>query len=824
MRGQGIESVDAAWGMGSCQGAARWSGSGFDRLGKDSGRSGSEWPWGLVIRCGGAWAPPFEREGKLTGGCAVELGQEHAPGRSACEGVCAGMRPAGEERGHRRSECRVADGRGVRLLMLGLAAIGLLGQAPEATVRVEVVSESGPVPGAEVTLNGRKAWTGSDGAATAAVPLGPLKVSVSKDGFFSASTTVHVDSAKEWVVRVELQPAEKVEEEITVYATRRDVRLQDSPVRVEVVQREEIEEKMLMSPGDIAMLLNELGGMRVQTTSASLGAASVRTQGMRGRYTRFLSDGLPLFGQQAPGLGLLQIPPMDLGQVEVIKGTTSALYGAGAMAGVVNLVSRRPRSEPIRELLLNRTSLGGTDASSFFASRLPKRWAMSLLTSGHWQSQRDRDGDGWADLASYSRGIVRPRWYWDNGEGGTVLLTGGVLHENRSGGTMPGAVLLATGRPYREAVETRRYDLGASLQGMLANRYVVTGRLSASVQQHVHQFGEEWERDRHQLLFGEIALRGAAGRHSWVAGVAAERDAYRPWDVSRLAYAYFAPGIFAQDDISVAPWLSVSASARADFHNRFGAFLSPRLSVVLRHGGWISRLSAGQGFFAATPLTEETEAAGLSRLTMPAPLKAERGRSASVDLTRAWGGLSLTTTVFASNVRNPLYVNRGNAYEIVNLPEPTTTRGVELLATWRKEAFAATASYTYVRTRELDPVSGERADLPLTPRHSLGFVGVWEKEGKARLGFECYYTGRQRLEFHPYREYSKPYVVFGLLGERRISAHASLFLNLENFTNVRQTRWESLLRPRRAVDGRWTVDAWAPLEGRVINGGVRFRF
>ena len=51
-----------------------------------------------------------------------------------------------------------------------------------------------------------------------------------------------------------------------------------------------------------------------------------------------------------------------------------------------------------------------------------------------------------------------------------------------------------------------------------------------------------------------------------------------------------------------------------------------------------------------------------------------------------------------------------------------------------------------------------------------------------------------------------------------------LFLNLENLSNVRQTKWDSLLRPSRGVDGRWTVDAWAPLDGRVINGGVRLVF
>src|SRR6059058_4281556 len=120
---------------------------------------------------------------------------------------------------------------------------------------------------------------------------------------------------------------------------------------------------MMMTPGDIVMMLNEMGGMRVQTTSPSLGAASVRVQGMLGRYTSFLSDGLPLFGQQGASLGLLQIPPMDLGQVEVIKGVSSALYGAGAMAGVVNFISRHPGSEPIHEFLVNRSTRGATDAS-----------------------------------------------------------------------------------------------------------------------------------------------------------------------------------------------------------------------------------------------------------------------------------------------------------------------------------------------------------------------------------------------------------------------------------------------------------------------------
>jgi iron complex outermembrane receptor protein len=100
---------------------------------------------------------------------------------------------------------------------------------------------------------------------------------------------------------------------------------------------------------------------------------------------------------------------------------------------------------------------------------------------------------------------------------------------------------------------------------------------------------------------------------------------------------------------------------------------------------------------------------------------------------------------------------------------------------------------------------------------------MWEREGVGRIGAEVYYTGTQQLEEDPYRSGSEPYVVVGLLAERQWG-RVRLFVNGENLGGVRQTHWDPLIRPTRAPDGRWTVDAWAPLEGRTINGGVRVGF
>jgi outer membrane receptor for ferrienterochelin and colicins len=705
--------------------------------------------------------------------------------------------------------------------ILCVHTVSPVAQSQLGTIRVQVRAQDAPVEKADVRVAGAAQQTDASGTARIQVAGGEIEITVSKSGYVATTVKVTVPAGGHEDLTVDLEPEPTLEETITVVATTRtNKRLEDQPMRVEVLAREEIEEKMLMTPGDIVMMLNEMGGMRVQATSPSLGAASVRIQGMRGRYTRVLSDGLPLFGEVG-GLGLLQIPPMDLGQVEVVKGVASALYGADAMGGIINLLSRRPGAEPAREVLLNRSSRGATDAVAFLAGPLSRGWSASLLGGGHWQEIVDVDDDAWADLPGYGRAVVRPRLFWDDGAGRTFFATAGFTYEDRNGGTPNGSVLPSTGSPYAEALETRRYDAGAFGQFLLDARYVVTTRAAVARQSHHHQFGEVLERDRHDTAFGEVAIRGAGGRQTWLGGVAIEREAYTPRDLRQFAYAFVVPGAFGQYDIALTSTVSLSASGRVDFHSEYGTFFSPRVSVLARAGRWTSRASVGTGFYASTPLTEETEAAGLTRLQIEGPLEAERGASASFDVTRTDGPLSYTATLFASRIADPVHVDRTPAYVLRNLVRPTTNVGAEVLGTFRREPFSVTGTYTYVQARET--VDGIDQDVPQTPRHSAGLVGMWEAEDIARVGVEWYYTGRQALEENPYRPVSEPYMIVGVLAERQFG-RIRLFVNAENLSGVRQTRWDPLLRPTRAVDGRWTVDAWAPLDGRNVNGGIRILF
>src|ERR1051325_3715472 len=451
-------------------------------------------------------------------------------------------------------------------LLVGVASVHAqpLPSQRVAAIEITVTAETRPVPQAQVIVSGMTAQTDANGRLTFQVAPGPIEITVVKEGFNPVTVMATAIAGPPQVIPILIEAQSTIEEHVTVSATRTGKRIEDQPMRVEVLDAEEIEEKQLMTPGDIVMMLNEMGGLRVQATSPSLGAASVRVQGMRGRYTRFLSDGLPLFGTDVGGLGLLQIPPSDLGQVEVIKGVASALYGAGALGGVVDLIARRPGAEAARDILVNRTSRVGTDAVLFAAQPLTDRWSGTLLADGHWQSRNDVDGDGWADLAGYSRGVLRPRLFWDDGSGRSLFATAGAMWEQRDGGTMPSAVLPATGAPFLESLDTTRLDGGLVVQTPLRGRYVMTARFSATRKDEHYRRGDLPERDMQDTVFAELAMRGTARRQTWVGGLAFERSTLDPRDQPQFSYGYNVPGAFVQDHIEVNRWLTLSASGRVD--------------------------------------------------------------------------------------------------------------------------------------------------------------------------------------------------------------------------------------------------------------------
>ena len=633
------------------------------------------------------------------------------------------------------------------------------------------------------------------------------------------------------------EPADvpEVKEEVTVSATRTDRRLQDEPLRVEVIDREEIEEKALMTPGSVAMLLGETTGLRVQTVAPSLGAANVRIQGLRGRYAQLLADGLPLYGAGGDSLNLLQVPPLDLGQVEVIKGAASALYGPAALGGVINLVSRRPQ-EAETEALVNVTSQAGLDGTFWIGVGARRRLGWTLLTGFHGQRRQDLDDDGWSDLPAFARGVVRPRFRYESDTGAALFVTGGAIVEQRDGGTEPGA-LAPDGAPFAQDLDTRRADAGAVGRWVLGPAACSPSRGAYSRNGQAARFGDV-VRARHAA---HRVRRGArmtmpAGRHTLVVGAALQQDRF---DLARPAALrlrlHGARGVRAGRDHAGLARRDLGQRARRRAQRVRHAGEPARLAAASsRPPEWTARLSVGGGAFAPTPFTEETDDSGLSRLAPLVGLEAERARTASADVTWTRGPFEISATVFGSIVDDAVQLATLAQIAVIGAPglsrRPGQRAGADAHLGHRAPrratgaaGFGLMATHAFTRATELDVDTGLRREVPLTPRHAASFNAAWEA-GWGRAGFEAYYTGRQALDDDPYRD-DRPRATCCSAASSSGASAASACSSTSRTSPTsarRRTRRSSCRRAAPTAAGRSTPGPRSTAAS--WNGGIRVAF
>ncbi|MEO5814192.1 MAG: TonB-dependent receptor [Gemmatimonadaceae bacterium] len=712
---------------------------------------------------------------------------------------------------------------GLLLLLAPQTATLAQGGAPAAVVRVLVRTALGPAAHVLVTNGSVNVQTDESGRAMLRLAVGSMTLRLRRLGFAPDSVQLTLHAGEDTTVVFLLREEASLSAPVFVSSTRIERRVEEEPLRVEVLAGEDVGEKTQMHPADLRVLLTEMSGVRIQTTSPSLGAAAVRIQGLRGRYTQILTDGLPLYGARAGSFGLLQIPPLELRQAEVIKGAASALYGPNALGGVLNLVSRRPPDSS--EAIVNQTRRAGSDLVMFGSKSFSEHAGATLLAGAHTQRATDLDGDGWSDLPGFRRIEVRPRLHLSDASGRSLMVTMGAFAEDRGGGSAerssPGA--------FPESLTTRHADAGATGRMQLADGLTLAMHLAANAQTRDRRFGSQREHERASTLFGELAATYVAAAQTLLVGVADQEERYHNADVPQFDESRSTPAVFLQHTYAASDWFSTQLNGRCDASSAYGTVCTPRLSVLAHASTLLSvRASVGAGWSAPLPLTEETEVFGLTRLTGPFAVSAERARTVSVDVGSVRGPLEVSGTLFTSRVKDPIGLRRAGNDTIgrvafVNAAGPSFAHGGELFAVYHEEPIIVTAFYAATRTQETSPESGRLRESPYVPRESAGLDAAFEEdESSTRIGVELFYTGPQAVDENPYRSVAPAYTTVGILASQRIG-RANVYVNLDNLTNVRQTRFDPLLRPTPGEGGRRTVDEWAPLEGRSINIGVRVR-
>ncbi len=616
-------------------------------------------------------------------------------------------------------------------------------------------------------------------------------------------------------------------EEVIITATRSSRTIADIPTRVEAISGEELAEKGNMKPGDIRMLLNESTGIQTQQTSATSYNSSIRIQGLDGKYTQILRDGMPLYSGFSGGLSLLQIVPLDLQQVEVIKGASSTLYGGGAIAGLVNLVSKKPTEDRELNLMLNGTSALGLDASAFYSQKF-KKVGTTVFASYNHGTPYDPANIGLTAIPKFNRYTLNPKLYVYLNENTTFNVGLNTTIEKRIGGDLkyvegkPG-----NPNPYFEENSTTRLSTQVGFDHQFENKGKLTFRNSVSYYDRGIRI-PSYEFSGVQLSsFSELAYNQRGAQSEWVAGLNVWTDQFTQDNVTpaqAVDYSYYTLGAFVQNTWNASDLLTLETGMRGDYQNKYGFFGLPRISAMFKlHPKLTARVGGGLGYKASTVFTEDAERFQFQNVLPINTNNTEAEKSIGGNLDFNYKTplsdnmtFSINTLFFYTKIDNPLILTpTGSAYEYLQPRGNIDTKGIETNVKLTYNDFKLFIGYTLADVNE--HYNGTTTTFPLVAKHRLNNVLMYEVEDKLKIGLEGYYFSEQKLNDGAI---GKSYWIFGLMTEK-LWENFSLFLNFENFLDARQTRFDTIFTG--TVTNPTFRDIYAPVDGFVMNGGIKIK-
>ncbi len=624
--------------------------------------------------------------------------------------------------------------------------------------------------------------------------------------------------------------------EIVIEGTRANKSIENSPTRVEVLT-EEIDEASTMDPSKIAHLITHSTGIQVQQTSATSNTANVRIQGLDGRYTQILKDGFPLYGGFSGSLSIMQIPPLDLRQVEYIKGGASTLYGGGAISGLINLISKEPSSGETL-LHLNASQIGAFDVNVYTSKRTGKL-GFTLLGQRNTHKFFDADKDGYSDMPQLTKYNLNPKLfvYFNNK---TKLIVGGTFtEETRQGGDIH---LMNNEYPdslhfYRELNNIDRITTQVKLDHTFNENNFISVRNSFNIFNRSLEINpsdnlESYRFSGKQISsFSEISYTKNKNQNVLISGLNFYSDNFNedPLHSSILRNEeYQTIGGFLNYLFSLGKIVAIEAGFRGDYVMDGDFFALPRVSALFKWTHKLTtRIGGGMGYRNPTIFNEEAEILGyknvspINKKTVNAEKSA--GGSADIGYKTTLGEhffLNINQMFFYTYLNKPLILteefNPSINYNFINADGYTRSYGGETFFKFGFYEYVLFIGYTY--TNATNHFSDSISDLTLTPHHSIKGDLLYSIPGKWRIGLDFEYKSVQTLS-----DYSKTksYWTFGALVEYTIKNY-TLFGNVENYTNVRQTDFGSL--NSAPYNTPQFTEVWAPLDGIVFNTGIKIRF
>lgn len=683
-------------------------------------------------------------------------------------------------------------------------------QTKEPLIGATVV-EQGTTNGATTDVNGlAKMQTSKNGT---------VSLQVKYIGYESTTIKIGIPQIQP-STEILLDPSSENLEEVTVTSVRTNSRIEQIPTRVEVLGGEDIHEENGIMPGNLLGIVGDVAGIQMQQVSASSGNTFARIQGLDGRYTQLLKDGMPLYGGLSGSFGLMQTPPLDLKQIEIIKGSCSTLYGGDAIAGIINLISKEPSLQQEASVTANETSFGETNLNTYLAKRY-KDFGYTLFAGQTLRKATDINNDGLSEVPKVGSTVIHPRFEFYFSPKTTLTVDYSGTFDKRTGGDMR-YFSTANDTLYHVQTQTTRNSATAKLVDNLTDNSNLTVKLSGSnVQQTIDTKFYDFKAAQ-SLYYSEISYFQQLKRMNWVVGINANGDNFdnRSPQIPIDNYFYQTIGAFVQNTYNPIEALTIESGFRVDYQNRYGWFPLPRLSVMYKiNKEFTARVNGGLGYKAPAPLNYLDPEVDLNKLSSVNGLKPEHSRGINADIGYQNHFDEVNVTInqafFASSISSPID-------SMLNRPTIVLYNAGKSVRTWGAQTYARIAideleiyfSYVYTNAKKLyDP-----NQTPIcTPKHDLSNTNMYELNKHWTVGLENGLVAGQLDQ--NYRSVPAYYIMAAMVQYK--TGPLTFVLNGENLMNVRQSNYGPLYDG--TIDNPQFHQLWAPIEGRVINLSVTWK-
>ena len=537
-------------------------------------------------------------------------------------------------------------------------------QHTDANIFGDVQSDGEHLPFVSIYIKGSNKGTATDLTGhymLIDLPAGKHTIVANSVGFKPVEKEVILEAGKSIEVNFVLEEHIMAMDDIVITGTKTFKRQTDSPVIVNVMEGKVLE---MIQATTLSEGLAFQPGMRMETDCQTCNYTQLRMNGLGGGYSQILINSRPVFSPLTGLYGLEQIPANMIERIEVVRGGASALYGAGAIGGTVNVITRLPDRNAYA--LNTSTSVINGDASDFIlnanASAVSDRRnaGMSIFASQRKRDSYDHNHDGYSEMPKLKNNSFGINAFLLPAPNHKIEFNVSSMYEYRYGGNKEdGPAFLADqseervhnvlmgGLDYSVNFNNNLSSFAAYLAGQTTDRDHYTGIMP---DEGTPEYDDHFKEPPYGITDNQTYVGGIQLNHifsHFISGsnqfsFGAEYN-YDMVDDEIKAYDYLLDqetrnyGSFLQSDWSITRKLTLLTGVRADKHNLVNNLVwSPRVSALFKQNQWQFRASWSTGFRAPQAFDADMHIAfaggGIQRVELAEDLKEERSKSVSTSI------------------------------------------------------------------------------------------------------------------------------------------------------------------------------------------------